>query len=165
MKRCAPAACTVIPSDLGDVHNIPIRYSTFNNLLSCVEICGQGPTTPGLQVHHIDLPTSKSGLGPADRTFYQKIYEAMKANPNCCHFLVANSALFVACIQAMMLWCLYEEERAVSIYIVDPEFNRPAGWSYRYFWRHQAKSHKGGLSINHVGIIAQEAARICQATL
>ena len=64
-----------------------------------------------------------------------------------------------------MHWFLTENDVCVQIYLVDDKFNRPKHWSYRYFWRLQAKGNAGGLSVNHVGAIADEAARICNVTL
>lgn len=149
--------CTVIPTDHLKPEETPIRYPVFNNLLSCVEICSKIPEVEGQSVVKID-----PAANPAGTTHYTYIYDAMKNAPDCCHFYIENTQWYVCALQAMMLWCLREEERSVWIYIVDGTFNRPAGWSYRYFWRHQARVNKAGLSINHVGVLADEAAKICQ---
>ena len=168
----ATDACTVIPSDFRDLHNTPLRYPSFSNVLSCIQICGQAPPTPEIQTHLIAFDATESArmvapghLGAPGRKRekssilpFEAIYNDMKATTGTCDFVVTNSLLYVSAIQAMMLWCLNEEDRSVTIHIVDPSFNRPAGWSYRYFWRHQAKTHKGGLSINHVGVIANDQA-------
>lgn len=146
--------CTVIPTDFAKPHEMPMSYSAFNDILSCVQICSKAPDSQGIQF-------IRPATAPATEPAYQYIYKELTKHPQHCHFVVEDSAYYVSCLQAMMLWCLMEEERAICIYIVDPTFNRPAGWSYRYFWRHQAKCHKIGMSIEHVGIIAKEAATVC----
>lgn len=156
-------ACTMIPSDFRDLQNTPLKYPSFSNILSCVQMCGQAPTTPELEAHIIPFDnqnwSGKTGKRRGDKKLpFEVIYNDMKATSGTCNFIVLDSKLYVPAVQAMMLWCLNEEDRSVTIHVVDPAFNRPAGWSYRYFWRHQAKTHKGGLSVNHVSVIADTQA-------
>ena len=159
----ATNACTVIPSDFRDLHNTPLKYPSFSNILSCIQICGQTPTNPDVQYHTIAIDfkkevtkgTSTKTTGKDTLMPFEMIYNDMKTTSGTCDFVLVDSLLYVSAVQAMMLWCLNEEDRSVTIHIVDNKFNRPAGWSYRYFWRHQSKTHKGGLSINHVAVIAK----------
>lgn len=147
--------CTVIPTDFTNPAETPLQFAAFNDALSCVEICAKGPEPAGSTPVFVVDPTVGGKLA------HENLYEQMKAQPTCCHFVVREAVNYVCCLQAMMLWLLMEEDRSVCIYVVDPNFNRPAGWSYRYFWRHQAKNNKLGMSIDHVTIIAREAAKIC----
>ena len=90
---------------------------------------------------------------------YQDLYNQLSAITTS-NVIINSATVFVCCIQALMKWCLTEKTHPLCIYLVDENFARPHGWSYRYFWRQQAKENDG-LTIKEVGILSREAADIC----
>lgn len=145
--------CTVIPCDVKSLNRITLSHDAFVSVLECIYICASKPNSPVCT--EIDM-TKRTG----DPVNY--IYETiLGADPAVEHFTLKGSQYYVAALQAVMKWCLMRHMRTVRIYIIDENFRRPEKWSYRYFWRYQARGHNLGLSMDYVGIIADEAARIC----
>ena len=145
--------CTVIPCDIKSLSRITLSEPAFLGVLEGVTVCASKPTNKVCT----EIDMSKATGDPVNH-----IYETLlTADPAVNNFTLKGSQYYVASLQANMKWCLMQHNRKICIYIIDEKFRRPEKWSYRYFWRYQARGHKVGLSMDHVGIITDETARIC----
>lgn len=150
--------CTAIPDDGKSLHTTPLPEAVFREVLSAIQICAKAPE--GLDagaVVLIDVTTYDSSRGEAPHMFLSRIMQ-LHPEANCFH--VQGKEWFVAGLQALMLRCQRLEPNA-CLYVIDENFIRPAQWSYRYFWRYQAKHSPSGLSVADVGVLAREMTRMC----
>lgn len=109
---------TVIPYDRTEEVHVKLPCKRFLECLQMLEVCNS--PTPGLPEIQPERGRAAGGA------YYDYIVDQMERSPHQAVFEVHGVQYFVVCLQALMLWCLREKERAVCIRLVHRGGRAPA---------------------------------------
>lgn len=138
-----------------------LPYATIASLLQCICVCATIDDVPqyGGGYHEIDAAASVGN----QFLLYDDLKNGAGASRNSDVIVLQNAeGHFVCALLTLMLWCLLNEERSLSFYLVEKDFQRLQGWSYRYLWRQLAADNEG-LSMDMVIAMTENIHALCGA--